>query len=129
VLHTDLFPTLAQLVDAPLAPGVALDGTSQVAAWLGAVDAVERAPVLLECGGATRRIGAWAVLHDEWKLHIPFDDGGVELGARLYHVSRDPTETDDVATGHPEVVRRLRHELERALAGAGWASLSDPVLP
>jgi arylsulfatase A-like enzyme len=50
----------------------------------------------------------------DWKLiHIPDGKGGID---RLYDLRIDPGETADVAGQNPEVVARLRRELEPYLA-------------
>ena len=124
--HGDLLPTLAALAGAAAEGPTLLDGMNQVPALLGTGPATRHRPVLFESGGPVHRIGAWAVLDDGWKLHVPIRANGHEGGHHLYHLPSDPGESNDVAGSNPDVGRRLRKELDASLATAGWTSLSDP---
>ena len=66
---------------------------------------------------------------ERWKLvHVPKPGGGED---RLYDLRADPGETQDVAGEHPEVVKRMRAEIdfmiarEPAAGGRAEGSLSD----
>ena len=121
VRTVDLLPTIADALELPVPPG--LDGTSLLPAIddgrdlaLSAYGEGGRAFV-----GVDRDLhlpgvaGKWRMLRTrDWKLiHIPDGKGGID---RLYDLRRDPGETADVAGRNPEVVARLRRELEPYLA-------------
>lgn len=54
------------------------------------------------------RIGYRALVRRDWKIIQNGSSGRI----RLYDMVRDPHEKNDVSAAHPEVVRRLYHELE-----------------
>ncbi len=117
----DLFPTLSEIIGAPLPKNRVFDGESLL-------------PLL---GGGTlhRKADApfyyyncenlQAVRSGDWKLHlrrerkqVPFWDKnkaffGIDAPV-LYNLREDRAETSDVASTNPEVVRRLLAEAELA---------------
>ena len=61
-----------------------------------------------------------AVRDERWKLHVA--RGGAPV-CELYDLATDPGETTDVASRHPDIVRRLEAEAERYRADLGDARL------
>jgi arylsulfatase A-like enzyme len=127
----DLLPTIARLVGAPL-PSRKIDGLD---IW----------PLLSGTPGAkTPHEAYWfywgnelhGIRSGEWKLHLPHDyihpnppgSGGrpgkmqtLKIGESLFHLGQDPRETNDVSAQHPEIVKRLRAEAEKAREELGDA--------
>jgi arylsulfatase A-like enzyme len=56
---------------------------------------------------------------EEWKLHQPKHEG--EL--RLFHLSVDPTESNDIAAANPEIVQQLQARLRH------WQASLTPFAP
>jgi arylsulfatase A len=110
----DWLPTIAELCGAPL-PKVHLDGKSLVAA-IRSADAPTPHDVL-----NWQLDKSWAVRSGDWKLlHDPVDTTRRAPGERipgdfLVNLRDDPSETTNLAAGHPDVVERLtRLHLENA---------------
>ena len=132
-IGTDLLPTLAAAVDAPLPTGVALDGRNVLPLWRGAVPtAAERERPLVwhfpyyhpETGYAdalpnigvsdfavsqTRPQSALRV--GDWKL-VHFYEGDRD---ELYHLAADPGEQRDLAAREPRRAKVLRNRLDSEL--------------
>lgn len=103
----DLLPTALSLADAPLPPGVVLDGT-------------DLSPLLLESKPLPPRPffyyrgdQLFACRLGEWKAHFKTQTGygqpkaDLHEPALLFHLGRDPSEKRDVAAGHPEELARI----------------------
>lgn len=88
----DLMPTLLDLTGTPTPVGVRFDGTNIWPAITGKETIPERS--LFYPPSAIRR--------GEWKLN----------GDKLYNLSKDPTEKNDVAKEHKEITDRLTREME-----------------
>ena len=125
----DLLPTIARLVSAPLPPRK--------------IDGLDIWPLLSGVRGAKSPHAAYwfywgnelhGIRAGEWKLHLPHDyihpnppgSGGRpgqiqmrKIGEALFHLGRDPRETNDVSARHPDVVQRLRAEAEKARVELG----------
>jgi arylsulfatase A len=118
----DLFPTVAKLCGAAL-PKKPLDGIDIWPMLTGETAAIERPPLLyfdnwdLQCA-------RW--MH--WKLHIarhntaaytPAPPGGrhsyILARPELYNLAVDPDESYDTAEEHPDIVTRLRSQIEEML--------------
>lgn len=111
VAAVDLFPTLCRLCGADLPPGYQSDGEDMSPALLGKPRRRTR-PLLWEYGRNNRsfaypagddRSPNLAVLDGEWKLLVN-DDGS---HPQLYHLGRDPKESDDRSADEPALTRRL----------------------
>lgn len=67
-----------------------------------------------------------AIRDGQWKLHLPREDKKVSLtgrtqasAARLYNLKADIAEKRDVASQHPDIVRRLTRRAEEAISELG----------
>ena len=108
VTGTDFYPTILQIAGAPLRPKQHLDGVSLVN--------------VLKGGGIADRPLFWHYPHygnqggepsamirkDEWKLIHYFEDDRAEL----YHVNRDLSEREDLASTQPERASGMLKELK-----------------
>ncbi len=123
IAYIDVLPTLMRVAGLAEHGGKPLDGRDVLDALAG------REP------GATRDIYAYVVVdleeeqlsvaEGDWKLVVlgaPLTEAGTAAAARkqLFRLDADPTETQDVAAEHPEVVARL---LDKAIA---FRSLQPP---
>jgi len=107
-----LFPTLAELLGAPLPEG--LEGRSW-APLLAARQPVEGdpPPVAFADAGAWRR-HLRSIQDEEWQLVLRPPDGQREKPlVELYDLTSDPRQLDDVAEDFPEVKDRLGRRLSR----------------
>ena len=114
VSQVDLVASFAALVGSPDRPAPALDSRDHLAALLGE-DPIGRESLIEHAGGL-------AVRHGKWKF-IPASNGprrnvptNSELGNdptdQLYDLDADPGEVHNVAGARPEIVERLRKELD-----------------
>lgn len=123
VIGVDLFPTFCEMLGAKVPDGQPLDGVSLVPLLRGEEHGLEdrslywHFPAYLQSYGQLcdeqrdplfRTRPCSVVRKGDWKLHQYFEDGGLEL----YHLGKDIGEAHDVSKEHPEVVTRLRSDLE-----------------
>jgi len=111
----DLFPTLSEIIGAPLPKDRVYDGVSLMPLLNGQALARENAAPFFYYNCENLQ----AVRQGEWKLHLPreqkqlpfWDKSNVFVGDKqpaLYNLSSDPAESTDVAAANPEVVRDLQ---------------------
>lgn len=114
IVFYDLLPTLCAVAGIDPPPGVALDGVN-VLPMLGGKP-IER-PVPLHWQYDDALEGPWriALRRGKWKL---LGDADRKQFA-LYDVENDASETHDLASEHPEIVERLRAEMERVYVAPG----------
>ncbi len=109
----DLLPTVCKLAGVPLPATLQLDGEDASDIWLGQ-SRPRTKPLYWEwrfriAGEPFHQSPMLAVREADWKLYLNPDRSRLEL----YDIPRDPTQLNNVAEKHPEVVTRLS---ERALA-------------
>jgi len=109
VRQVDVLPTVLDLLSLPIPAGIA--GRSLVPALHGRELAGE--------SGALSELDTGQLLADAWrteryKLIRRFDRETDAAAIELYDVQADPLETTDIAADHPDLVRTLQAELERA---------------
>ena len=104
VIHmVDMFPTLASLAGAPTARSKPLDGMN---VWpvISEGEASPRTEVVYNVEtfrGAVRK-GDWKLV---WRTPLP-------SALELYNLREDPSEKNNVAAQHPEMVRQLQQRIE-----------------
>ncbi|KAA5542796.1 sulfatase-like hydrolase/transferase [Roseiconus nitratireducens] len=104
----DWMPSLCAIAGVEDLP-VQLDGENVADIWLGAER--ERTKPLFWKASAT---GSTPALREgDWKLHLPRKQRGEP---ELYDLSVDPSESNNVAGQHPDVVARLSKTLQRWVA-------------
>ncbi len=109
VVFYDLSPTFCAMAGTTPPPGDAVDGVDVTPILEGGK--VENRPVPLHWQYDKALEGPWriAVRRGPWKLLADAD----RKNFALYDVVADVSETRDQAADHPEIVKRLRDELER----------------
>jgi N-acetylgalactosamine-6-sulfatase len=100
----DWLPTLARIAGVTELPAK-LDGEDVTDIWLGATR--ERTSPLFWKTSTNRRSAS--MRHGNWKLHL---DPRGQKGAFLYDLSRDPSESNNVAGDRPNVRNRLVKKLD-----------------
>jgi arylsulfatase A-like enzyme len=108
VISTDFYPTILELVGAPLRPKQHLDGKSLVSLLKGGKKLNREAlywhyPHYSNQGG----IPGGAIRMGDWKLFERYEDGRVHL----YNLKADVGEQNDVAADHPDRVSMMRAKL------------------
>lgn len=115
---TDLVATAADIVGVELPPNAGEDSYSLLPALLGRRNGGRRRAVVLHSNE-----GIFAIREGPWKLVLGLGSGGFSEPKRLepapgqprgqlYHLARDPGETENLYAKHPEVVARLEALLE-----------------
>ena len=112
---TDLLPTLIDLCQLRVDPGVEFDGVSLAGAARGSEAALPERMTVVQYGhpneqpefGKSGKYAA-AVLWGRWRL---------VHGSELYDIAADPGQARDVAARHPEVAARMRAHYEAWWAG------------
>ncbi len=117
----DIFGTVADILDVDLPPAVAVDSFSFLG-HLEASDAPKRTSLVHHSIN-----GSFALRKADWKLCFCPDSGGwsepkpnAKNSAKLpplqlFQLSKDPSETKNVATEHPQVVEELKQELQKLI--------------
>lgn len=128
----DLLPTLARLCGGAAPTNRIIDGRNISPLLLGQAGARSPHETLFIYWGAALH----AVRSGQWKLHFAHDytkpqpPGGngkpgkyqnLRTGLELYDLSADSSETNNVASAHPEVVARLQKLAERCRTDLGDA--------
>lgn len=112
---TDFTATCAEIVGAKLADGVAQDSYSFLPDLLGKPRKTSRPPVIHHSAG-----GLFAIRSGKWKLVLGNGSGGRQKPRGkpfakpylLFDLESDPSETKDLASAHPDVVRELVRTFE-----------------
>jgi arylsulfatase A-like enzyme len=112
VVSLDIMATALAAAAAPPPKGAPLDGVDLVPHLRGEATSPPHETLYW------RFINHWAVRHGQWKLTAPA--GGLE---GLYDLSADVSESRDLSSANPEVVRRLK------TLYAKWSSDLPPVRP
>jgi arylsulfatase A-like enzyme len=114
VSQVDLLASFAALVGRRGPIATARDSRDHLAALLGD-DPVGREALIEHAGGLAVRQGKWKFIpaSDGPRKNVPTDtELGNDPSPQLYDLDTDPGETRNVAAGHPEIVARLRRELD-----------------
>jgi arylsulfatase len=103
----DLLPTLIDLCKLHTPAGATFDGTSLAGLLRGTTDALADRMLVVQYG---QRPTQWdcAVMWNKWRL---------VKGTELYDLATDPGQKTDVATSHPDVLKRMRDHYEAWWAG------------
>ena len=112
---TDLYATLADLLDYDIPDGVAIDSESFLPAAHGATTK-RLTPVVHHQGGDN-----FALRSGRWKMVLEDDP-------ELYDLQQHPGEKRNVALSHPDVVRRMLTSLEQIRAADDATRSADPSL-
>ena len=118
--HIDLMPTILDAcgVDAPA--GIRLDGRSLLPLWTGGNAAPwppRQLVIQSHRGDRPVRYHHFLLREQRWKLLHPSGFGRESFRGEprfeLYDLRADPTESNNLAAEHPEVVQRLREAYDR----------------
>lgn len=103
----DWLPTLCSIVGAKI-NAADFDGEDVSVAWLGKAPHVRSKPLLWK----TSSPGSESYIREgQWKLRHPTRKNGGDV--ELYEIHADPTESQNVAKQHPDVVKTLSAKVER----------------
>ncbi|SMP74755.1 Arylsulfatase A [Neorhodopirellula lusitana] len=113
IVLTDVFATVAEVVDRELPDDAAEDSFSVLPILLGEQENIAgRDAVFIQGNGKDSAI---AVCTGRWKLIARFGSEA-DRGHELYDLSNDPGELTDIAARYPEIVDRLVDALDKAEA-------------
>jgi arylsulfatase A-like enzyme len=125
----DVVPTIADVVGIPVPGNV--DGVSLRPLLDGgrpAPAALDERPIVHEVSWPERCVARAILLGRHKLIEITRNYEGRTDEVLLYDVETDPGERIDVSPRHPDVVARLRGELERTLAAASAGAVGRPEL-
>jgi uncharacterized sulfatase len=113
VAGIDLFPTLARLAGARLDAKMELDGEDLRQPLLGRTRQSRVKPLMWirppdRPGDKNEKWPDVAIRSGDFKLLMMQD----ETGAQLYNMAADPGETNNLADANPELVKKLKHDLQ-----------------
>lgn len=103
----DLAPTLLELCGLPTPKSVHFDGRSLAPLLTGKTDALPDRRLVVQYGQTPEKWDC-AVLWKKWRL---------VAGKELYDLRRDPSQINDVAAEHADVVGKMRDHYEKWWAG------------
>jgi arylsulfatase A-like enzyme len=124
VCFTDVLATMADLTNAELPAGAGPDSHSFLPAMLGETAQItSRPPNVMQSAGQ-----AMMIRSGDWKLINQLGSGGfskpslIEPGpgdpvGQLYNLAEDPAEQNNLYNERPEIVQRLKTEMEEIVAG------------
>ena len=136
VVLTDLMATCLEAASIPLEDPIAPDSFSLLPVFQQTIPSsqIQRDSMIHHSVN-----GTFAIRSGNWKLILAPDSGGwseprprpkvAKTGKRpvqLYHLQKDPRESDDLATKHPEIVSQLLEQVERVVQDG--RSRPGPVL-
>jgi len=104
----DFFPTVADLVGAPVAETAEFDGISYLPTLLGKTRKQKEHDYLY--WEFHEKNGRQAILKDDWKA-IRYNVSKGEA-MQLYNLAEDPTESNNVAAEHPEMVEEFARMMD-----------------
>lgn len=118
VSQVDFVASLAALLGQPLAPGDAPDSEDVMTALLG-TSQVGRETLVEQAGGLSLREGSWKYIEPNDRP-ANNENTNTELGnasvPQLYDLAKDPGETHNLATAHPDRVTRMQGLMQRIRA-------------
>lgn len=109
---TDIFATVADLIDRELPDHAAEDSFSLLPILQGTTPMATREAIFILGDGKDSAI---AVCTGRWKLIVRYDHDRTE-SYELYDLKSDPGESTDLSEEHPEIAKRLATALQRAEA-------------
>eukprot|EP01064_Diplonema_japonicum_P027660 TRINITY_DN4046_c2_g1_i2.p1 TRINITY_DN4046_c2_g1~~TRINITY_DN4046_c2_g1_i2.p1 ORF type:complete len:560 (+),score=170.94 TRINITY_DN4046_c2_g1_i2:43-1722(+) len=112
--HIDLFPTIMELGNVPVArwPSV-LDGTSLVG-YVNDSSSVEHSQYVVSQFHGCNIAMSWYLITDGVYKLVVFGTG-VEEEPQLFHLISDVAETNNIAKANPTLVKHLQAELEKVV--------------
>jgi arylsulfatase A len=114
----DVMPTLLDLAAAPLPADHALDGVS-LAPVLTGQGTIKYRPLFFSYRDK------WAIRSGPWKL-ISGERGA--SGPQLFRLDEDPEESEDLASEHPDLVRKLTEQFHAWQADVSLTATPQPPL-
>ncbi len=115
VNQIDLLASFAELLGIPLPEGEAVDSRSTLATFLGE-DRTGQEFMIEESFGLALR-------HNEWKYTRPakpkWPRGHPPIERALYNLNKDPGETENVISDHPEIAELMEKQLDKMVKSGG----------
>ena len=109
VMGTDFYPTILDLVGAPLQPKEHKDGISLLPLLFGKEKHIQRDAVYWHYPHYHRTKPYGAIRKGDWKLIEFFEDGDLEL----YNLKTDPFETTNVVSLNKKIASNLLYDLKK----------------
>ena len=131
---TDVLPTLVSLAGGKLGNGIKIDGHDISPLLLGDADDLPGRAWHYYQGTRLQavRVGPWKLAIAPQSLGMGIKEKPADLqvsGERLYNLDEEIGEVTNVAEQHPEVVAKLRQEVDKMLADIGSGQAGPGVRP
>lgn len=107
--QVDLLATVADLVGVSLPANAGEDSQSFLPVLVNSNQKSERLPLINHANGG--REYRYSITAGDWKLILPTK----KQPAELYQLGEDPSETNNLAGKHPDVVERLTHSANKII--------------
>ncbi|EMI43090.1 sulfatase family protein [Rhodopirellula sp. SWK7] len=121
VIGTDFYPTMLDIANLPPRPDQHQDGLSIVPLLKGDATTLPRDALYWHYPHYHRTAPYGAIRQGNWKLIEFFEDGRLEL----FDLSKDPSETTNLAQTHPERAERLLQQMVAWRETTGAQMMSD----
>lgn len=114
---TDVMATLASVVDQSLPEGAGPDSIDQLAAFLGIAEKPARTEMVVgDKAPLVMRVGSWKLIPSKWGDGFTPRPPKMVLDAlpsvQLYNLEDDPGERKNLEAEYPNVVKRLKYQLD-----------------
>jgi arylsulfatase A-like enzyme len=127
-MNVDFYPTLLETAGVEPASEQTLDGVSTLKTWRNPAAVTGRETLYwhypLDRPHFLGGVSSGAIRHGRWKLIEYFDTGKTEL----YSLADDPSEQQDVAATHSELVGKLKKKLDDWRKSVDARTPSPPLL-
>ena len=112
VIGMDIYPTMLAAAGLPLRPDQHVDGLNLMPLFK--EKKLKKRPIIFHFPHYTHATGPFSsIIEDNWKLIQFYNDAhGAYL---LYNLAEDPCEQKDLAATKPEMVEKLKSQLDRSL--------------
>ena len=118
--QVDLYASIASLLNIELEPADAPDSENHLDSWLGNKK-LGRKYLLEEAYAYGLRMDSWKYIHPKKDITVPawLRNKKIEPGffdqPQLFDLSKDPSESKNLAEDHPEIVEKMKNQLLKVL--------------
>ncbi|WP_133408142.1 sulfatase family protein [Parashewanella tropica] len=116
ISQMDLYASFAKLINAPLAEGEAQDSHDFLDVFMGKSHTAREYLIEESVGTTSLRYKNWKLIDKASKIPDWIADKKMDVGfsnePQLFDLSKDPSEKNDIAAEHPELVKQLQQKIQ-----------------